>query len=215
MFTGIVEEIGTINNVKIGAHSAVLTIYAEKVLADLEIGDSVAVNGVCLTVTWMGAGQFSADVMHETMKRSTLSNFKIGSRVNLERAMPANGRFGGHIVSGHVDGIGKIESVARDDIAVLYTVQAHPSVLRYIVEKGSIAIDGISLTVADVSSNNFCVSVIPHTVQMTSLSERQKGDEVNLETDMIGKYVEKFVCDDIRPTTQNVITEEFLTRYGY
>lgn len=193
MFTGIVEEVGTVERIQHGRHSAALTIRAEKILSDAKIGDSIAVNGICLTVTALPSGRFSADVMHETLNRSSLSQIRSGSHVNLERAMPADGRFGGHIVAGHVDGVGKILSTRRDDTAVWYTIAAEPQILRYIVEKGSITVDGISLTVAQVSESYFAVSVIPHTQGQTILKERGKGDLVNLETDIIGKYVEKLM----------------------
>lgn len=162
MFTGIVEEVGTIRNIKRGQHSAVLTIQAKTVLEETRIGDSIAVNGICLTVTRLFPDGFSADVMHETLNRSSLAGLTAGSMVNLERAMPANGRFGGHIVAGHVDGVGHISNIRRDDTAVWYTVHAGPEILRYVVEKGSITIDGISLTVAAVDGEGFSVSTIPH-----------------------------------------------------
>lgn len=193
MFTGIVEEMGTIRQIQRGRASAVLTIGARKVLEDAHIGDSIAVNGICLTVTSLGGGAFTADVMHETLRRTSLSGLAPGSRVNLERAMAADGRFGGHIVSGHVDGIGIVAEIRRDDNAIWYTIRTDPKVLRYIVEKGSITIDGISLTVADVTQAAFSISAIPHTVRETVLQFRKKGDTVNLETDIIGKYVEKLL----------------------
>lgn len=193
MFTGLVEEVGKIGAVKKGAHSAVLTIRASKILEGIKIGDSISVNGICLTVVAFDRQSFSADVMHETLNRSSLSRLHVGSLVNLERAMPADGRFGGHIVAGHVDGVGTIESITRDDNAVWYKIGAAPEVLRYIIEKGSIAVDGISLTVARVDDRSFSVSVIPHTLSVTALSDRKVGDPVNLENDMIGKYVEKLM----------------------
>ena len=152
MFTGIIEELGTISNISKTAASAVLTISASLVLEDVQLGDSIAVNGVCLTVTSFTATSFTADVMHETLNRSSLGALRSGSKVNLERAMSAGGRFGGHIVSGHIDGIGKITDIKKDDNAVWYTIAASPEILHYIVEKGSIAIDGISLTVAYVDN---------------------------------------------------------------
>ena len=214
MFTGIIEEIGTIQQIKKGQHSAILTIQASKVLEQTKVGDSIAVNGICLTVTALSEGYFLADVMHETLNRSSLAQMKRGSRVNLERAMAADGRFGGHIVAGHVDGVGRIVRTSRDDTAVWYTVQAPPTILRYIVEKGSVTVDGISLTVARISGHSFSVSVIPHTARMTILGERQVGDKVNLETDIIGKYVEKLLrpAEEMR---QGGITEEFLAKYGF
>ena len=193
MFTGIVEEMGQIRSIVRGASSAVLSIEANLILEDLKIGDSVAVNGVCLTATSIGAGGFTADVMHETLNRSSLGALQKGSHVNLERAMIANGRFGGHIVSGHIDGTGTIGSIQKDDNALWYTILADAKLLRYIVEKGSVTIDGISLTVADVQSDRFAVSLIPHTAKVTVLGEKRTGDIVNLETDIIGKYVEKLM----------------------
>lgn len=213
-----------------GSHSAILEIEADVILSDLKIGDSVAVNGVCLTVTALQGRGFSADVMHETINRSSLIQLKSGSHVNLERAMAANGRFGGHIVAGHVDGMGTILSITRDDTAIWYTVKAEPPVMRYIIEKGSITIDGISLTVARVDRESFAVSVIPHTQKVTILSERRVGDLVNLENDMIGKYVEK-LCrpaegidgeQEKRGTQQNsraqgcgTVTMDFLSQHGF
>lgn len=215
MFTGIVEEIGTIRSIRRGAHSSALTIGADVVLGDLKVGDSVAVNGVCLTATALLDGAFTADVMHETLDRSSLGALSPGSHVNLERAMAADGRFGGHIVSGHIDGTGTILSLRRDDNAVWYTVSASPSLLRYIVEKGSITIDGISLTVARVETDRFSISAIPHTVAVTILSEKHPGDTVNLETDIIGKYVEKLLRPQEAPQPQSKLTWEFLAENGF
>lgn len=216
MFTGIVEEVGTIDRITKGIHSAVLSIRANTVLEGTKIGDSIAVNGVCLTVTTLSPTGFTADVMHETLNRSGLAALKSGSRVNLERAMPADGRFGGHIVAGHVDGLGTVAKVERDDNAVWYTIVAEPQVLRYVVEKGSITIDGISLTVAKVDAKSFAVSAIPHTVAVTVLQDRHVGDAVNLETDIIGKYVEKLM----QPTepdsaSKSSLTMEFLAKNGF
>lgn len=157
---------------------------------------------------------FSADVMHETLERSALTQLTIGSPVNLERAMPANGRFGGHIVAGHADGVGHIAHIRRDDTAVWYTILAAPAILRYVVEKGSITIDGISLTVAAVDRESFSVSTIPHTVSQTNLHDRREGEKVNLETDIIGKYIEKL----LRPEPEekrSSITREMLSHYGF
>lgn len=213
MFTGIIEELGVIRSVRPGAHSSVLTVGAALVLSDLKIGDSVAVNGVCLTATNRDGGSFTADVMHETLNRSTLGALVSGSPVNLERAMPVGGRFGGHIVSGHIDGVGTITSVRRDDIALWYTVQAAPELLWYVVEKGSVAIDGISLTVASVERERFSVSLIPHTAAVTTLGRKRPGDQVNLETDIIGKYVEKLF--QRQKETGAGITLDFLTENGF
>ena len=210
MFTGIVEEVGTIRQIKHGRHSAVLTIQAKTVLEGTGIGDSIAVNGICLTVTQLFPDGFSADVMHETLNRSSLARLTAGSRVNLERAMAANGRFGGHIVAGHVDGVGRIANIRRDDTAVWYTVHAGSEILRYVVEKGSITIDGISLTVAKVSHTDFTVSLIPHTGEETTLLKHRPGEIVNLETDIIGKYVEKLM----QPKS-NGVTMELLQQNGF
>lgn len=215
MFTGIVEELGVIRSVRRGAHSSVLSVGAALVLSDLKIGDSVAVNGVCLTATGRDAGGFTADVMHETLDRSTLGTLVSGSPVNLERAMPAHGRFGGHIVSGHIDGVGRIIALRRDDNALWYTVQAPPELLRYVVEKGSAAIDGVSLTVASVEAEHFSVSLIPHTAAATILGRKRPGDQVNLETDIIGKYVEKLLTRREKAPAGNGVTLEFLTQNGF
>ena len=193
MFTGIVEELGTVKKIKKGANSAVFTIRAEKILDDLKTGDSVAVNGICLTVTACLEDGFTADVMHETLNRSALIQLSLGQHVNLERAMPANGRFGGHIVAGHVDGTG----------------------MKYIVTKGSVTVDGISLTVAKVSETDFSISAIPHTVKITVLGERKEGDIVNLETDIIGKYVEKLITPVKEQPIKSNITRDFLNKYGF
>lgn len=214
MFTGIVEEVGQIRRVTLGAHSAVLEIAAHTVLEGTKIGDSIAVNGICLTVTTLSPQGFSADVMHETLDRSSLAGLATGSPVNLERAMAANGRFGGHIVSGHVDGTGRITRIRRDDNAIWFTVACETALLRYIVEKGSITIDGTSLTVADVTDSGFSVSAIPHTLTVTVLGERRQGDRVNLECDIIGKYVEKLL-QPAKVAAESGISREFLAEHGF
>ena len=214
MFTGIVEEIGLVENVKKGPASASVTINAPAVTAGTKTGDSIAVNGICLTVTSLAGSTFTADIMHESLNRSSLSDLRRGSRVNLERAMAADGRFGGHIVSGHVDGTGIISAIREDDNAVWYTVRTSPAIMRYIVEKGSVTIDGVSLTVAAVTEDSFYVSVIPHTRQVTSMGDLRAGDKVNLENDIIGKYVEKFLKPEETSVKSN-ITREFLTRCGF
>ena len=208
LFTGIVEEIGKIAGIQKGAKSAVLTIQAEKVLEDVHIG-------VCLTVTSFEKNTYTADVMNETLQRSSLGSLSIGSSVNLERAMAANGRFGGHIVSGHIDGTGTITQVKRDDNAIWYTIMAEASLMKYIVEKGSIAIDGISLTVAKRSDKDFSISMIPHTAKETILSQKKAGDVVNLENDIIGKYVEQLLQYDKKEEKQSRLTKEFLLQAGF
>lgn len=195
MFTGIVEETGRVKAIHRKGVSATIEIEASTVLEGTKLGDSIATNGVCLTVASLGSSTYSADVMHETLRRSSLRELKAGSIVNLERAMPADGRFGGHIVSGHIDGVASIRRIEEDGNAIWYTIGASPELLRYIVEKGSVAIDGISLTVAEVSSDSFKVSVIPHTRQMTNLSTKRIGSSVNIECDIIGKYVEKMFAN--------------------
>lgn len=193
MFTGIVEEVGRVSSIKNSTNSAILTIEAEKVLEESEIGDSISVNGVCLTVTDISSKSFSADIMHESLKRSSLGELKKGSRVNLERALKLSTRLGGHIVSGHIDGVGKIKSIKKDDNAVWYCIEANEKILKYIIEKGSVAIDGISLTVAEENDKDFSVSVIPHTRAASNLSEKKIGSRVNIENDCIAKYVEKLL----------------------
>lgn len=216
MFTGIIEEIGTIVSVQKGARSARLTIKAEVIFNDMKLGDSIAVNGVCLTVTEFGRNTFSADVMNETLSRSGLGTLSVGSRVNLERAMQANGRFGGHIVSGHIDGTGEIMKKERDDNAFWLTVSATDEIMKYIVEKGSITIDGVSLTVARVSEQNFAVSIIPHTGKATILLDKRQGAMVNLEIDIIGKYIERFLyAQQTNDKTKSNLTYEFLTNAGF
>ena len=212
MFTGIIEEIGTVRQLRTGGSSAVLTIAASLVPADLHIGDSIAVNGACLTVTSFTPAVFTADVIHETLLKSSLGGLQPGASVNLERAMRVDGRFGGHIVAGHIDGTGTIISIRKDGVANRYAIRADPSILRCIVTKGSIAIDGVSLTVADVNQDSFCVFVIPHTASRTVLSQRRPGDLVNLENDCIGKYVERLLG---QTDPQKGISEHFLSKYGF
>lgn len=216
VFTGIIEEVGVVKSIRMGAQSAVITIQAEKVMEDIHVGDSIATNGVCLTVTSFDKNSYSVDVMHETLRRTNLGTLKSGSRVNLERAMAADGRFGGHIVAGHVDDPGTITSMEKDDNAIWITIRTTPAVLKYIVEKGSIAIDGISLTVARVDDKSFAVSVIPHTGANTTLLEKKPGDTVNLETDMVGKYVEKLLrYEESEEKPQSGITMDFLKSHGF
>lgn len=214
MFTGIIEEIGKIKSISDGGASEILKVECEKVLKNTQIGDSIALNGVCLTVTSMSDTEYTADVMHETLNRSTLGKLKPGDKVNLERAMAADGRFGGHIVSGHIDGVGHIINIQEDDNAVWYTVEADEDIMRYVVKKGSITIDGISLTVAYADDQMFKVSTIPHTRKVTNLEEKKTGDAVNLECDIIGKYVEKLLNVENKRKTSN-ITESFLEENGF
>ncbi|MBQ4206052.1 MAG: riboflavin synthase [Bacteroidales bacterium] len=193
MFTGIIEEIGKVKAIVRHANSIKLTIAVKKILEDMHIGDSICTNGVCLTVTTFDDGSYTADVMPETMNRTNFKDLRINDLVNCERAMPANGRFGGHIVSGHIDGTGVISKMSRDDKAIRIKIETKPEILNYIVEKGSITIDGISLTVTEVSSWDFGVSIIEHTQDATTLTKKKVGETVNLENDIVGKYIEKFV----------------------
>ena len=195
MFTGIIEEVGTIQNISLKGNSGSISIKASKVLENSLVGDSIAVNGVCLTVTNMTNSSFTADVMAETVRRTNLGSLSTGSKVNLERAMAADGRFGGHIVSGHIDGTGTIISLKKEENAVWVHIKASQEIINLIVEKGSITIDGISLTVASVDdgASQFAVSVIPHTGEATTLLSKKAGDIVNLENDIIAKYVQKLL----------------------
>lgn len=216
MFTGLVEEIGTIQSISKGTKGAKLTIKAKKVLEDVNLGDSICTNGVCLTVTEYSGSSFAVDVMAETMRRSNLNKINIGDSVNLERALRADGRLGGHIVSGHIDGTGEITSYEKEDNAVWITIKAESSVLRYIVQKGSIAIDGVSLTVAYVDDEVFKVSIIPHTGDETTLLKKAQGAEVNLECDVIGKYVEKLLnIGSKSEEKKSSINEDFLRLNGF
>jgi len=216
MFTGIIEEVGTVTSVIAGAKSSRVTINANKIFSDLKLGDSVATNGVCLTVSDMTSTTFTADVMHETLKYTALAGLANGTKVNLERAMAANGRFGGHIVSGHIDGTGAICNMKNDDNAIIYTISTEPNITKYIVKKGSITIDGISLTVTHVDERNFSVSIIPHTLEETVLIERKIGSIVNLEVDILAKYTEKLLLTTSKTkTSASKITPDFLTRNGF
>lgn len=222
MFTGIVEEIGTVVSISKGAKSSKLTLQGNLIFEDMHIGDSIAVNGVCLTVTSKISNTFTVDVMAETLRRSSLGGLSKGSTVNMERAMAANGRFGGHIVSGHIDGTGEIESFVKEDNAVWVTVKTPAKLLKYIIEKGSITIDGISLTVAYVDSRCFKVSLIPHTASNTTLLTKKAGDIVNLENDIVGKYIDKLLhFDDLALVEEDEkennggISLEFLAKNGF
>ena len=198
MFTGIVEEIGRIKNVQHSAKSITFCIEASKVLEDTRIGDSICTNGVCLTVTDIspaaeGKGWFKADVMPETIRKTSMAKLQVGSQVNLERALTLNTRLGGHIVSGHVDGIGHVVRKEQDDIAIWLWIECDTSLMRYVIPKGSVTLQGASLTVAKVEATRFAVSLIPHTQEKTTLHASVVGDVVNIETDIIAKYVEKLM----------------------
>jgi riboflavin synthase len=211
MFTGIIEEKGKLLNKHLQGSSSFIKIGASKVLEGTRIGDSIAVNGVCLTVTAMDDSSFTADVMPETLRRTNLGDLYSMAEVNLERAMAADGRFGGHIVSGHIDGTGTIVSLVHEGNAVVVTIEAKPEILDLIIEKGSICIDGISLTVVAVTKDSFSVSVIPHTGSETTLLDKKRGDKVNLENDVIAKYVQKL----LGASKGTGITMDFLAEHGF
>ena len=215
MFTGIIEETGTVRHVSLSGSSGRIQVGAALVLEGTKLGDSIAVNGVCLTVTSIDGRSFIADVMAETLRRSNLGQLKGGDLVNLERAMPAEGRFGGHIVSGHIDGIGTIAGMEKEGNATWVRIRTAAALLALIVEKGSIAIDGISLTVAKVGAEDFAVSIIPHTSANTTLLQKRIGDAVNLENDIVGKYVQRLVGQSQPQPHRSRITEEFLRENGF
>ncbi|MBP2644811.1 MAG: riboflavin synthase, alpha subunit [Firmicutes bacterium] len=217
MFTGLVEELGYVKDINKGAKSVRITVNACKVLDDVKLGDSIAVNGTCLTVVAYSDTWFTADVMPETVDRTALAVLKPGNVVNLERTLAVGDRFGGHIVSGHIDGVGTIEAKEKNDIAVIVKIKADTDVMRYIVKKGSIAIDGISLTVVELDEDWFSVSLIPHTAAGTTLGSKTTGDPVNLETDIVGKYIEKFMRLGSAPIekTKATLTADFLRDNGF
>lgn len=198
MFTGIIEDIGRVESIEDISNQAglLLTITSEKIVSDINLGDSISVNGICLTVMNFTDSNFQVEVMPETIQRTSLRGIDKNTNVNLERAMAANGRFGGHIVSGHIDGIGKIVAIEADGIANWYTIETTKELMRYIIMKGSITVDGTSLTVAGVEADAFKVSIIPHTSDQTIFSDYQVGSIVNLENDIVGKYIEKFTVKE-------------------
>ena len=216
IFTGIIEELGVVKSIAINGASGCITIKAKKVLEGTQLGDSIAVNGTCLTVTSINSDGFSVDVMAETVKRTSLSQVGKGDLVNLERAMILNGRFGGHIVSGHIDGTGTITKYTKEENAIWVTIKAPDEILDLIVEKGSICIDGISLTVATVSDQDFQVSIIPHTAKETTLIHKKVGSLVNLENDIVGKYIKKLMENNQEEQAKKAsgLTMEMLEEYG-
>ena len=243
MFTGLVAELGTVERLAEDSTSCRLTVRASKILPGVKVGDSIAVNGVCLTVVHLQGNRFTADVMPETVRRTTLHQLQPGDKVNLEKALRPTDGLHGHIVQGHVEGVGNIQQVAPEGNALVYRIGAPPELLRYIVVKGSIAVDGISLTVTEANDTGFVVSLIPHTAKMTTLGYKHAGDAVNLETDILARYVEKMlglnksggvllnprqteVQEDAlhsgyepvsgkKADTGSELTEEFLLRHGF
>lgn len=214
MFTGIIEEIGSVRSITYGSSSIRISLDCTKITDDIKVGDSVAVNGVCLTVTSSSEKWF--DVMPETMRTTNLGTLKTSDKVNLERALKLNDRLGGHLVSGHIDGIGKITNKVKEDNAVWLTIEASQEILRYIVKKGSVALDGTSLTVAEINKNSFKVSLIPLTFGVTTLGLKNTGDVVNIECDVIGKYVEKLIYGYKNvDADKNELSMEFLKEHGF
>lgn len=212
MFTGLIEEVGEIKIVKESASSIKLGIKAEKVMKNISLGDSISVNGVCLTITSIEYSEF--DVMPETNRTTSLKDLKVGSKVNLERALKMGDRFGGHIVSGHVDGVGIVDKIRKDEIAIEFTVKLKSELASKLIYKGSVAVDGVSLTCSEVGSDYFKFYLIPHTQEETTLTEKREGDLVNIECDVIGKYIEKFIGIQSKSKTSG-ITEEYLRENGF
>ncbi|OGW52036.1 MAG: riboflavin synthase subunit alpha [Nitrospirae bacterium RBG_19FT_COMBO_42_15] len=210
MFTGIIEELGTVRDIKKDSKGARLSITGKTVLDGLKIGDSITVNGACLTAVSISAAYFEADAAPETLKKTNLGELKSGSKVNLERALRLSDRLGGHLVTGHIEATGKIKEKKSAGNSYLFFIEAPKDILKYVVQKGSIAIDGISLTVVDVTDRSFSIAVIPHTMAVTTLGTKGAGDTVNLETDIIGKYVEKMLLKEDKK-----IDAEFLKRHGF
>ncbi|QGT99607.1 Riboflavin synthase eubacterial/eukaryotic [Candidatus Syntrophocurvum alkaliphilum] len=216
IFTGIIEELGVVKNIVKGANSCKINIQCQEVLSDVKLGDSIAINGVCLTVVEFSKNHFIADVMAETLEKTILKELKSGSQINLERALRLSDRLGGHLVQGHVDGVGTILEKENLDISIIFRIQAPEHVLKYIIPKGSIAIDGISLTVVDVFAESFSVSVIPHTATITTLGQKDTGDKVNLETDIIGRYIERLILNNKGEIKdQSKIDLNFLSEHGF
>lgn len=216
MFTGIIEEIGTVKKIqKVSDQAVTMTISSSKILEDVGLGDSISVNGICLTVTHFTSDYFEVDAMPETIKATSLNSLKKGSSVNLERAMAANGRFGGHFVSGHIDATGKIVKKKKEQNAIYYDIEIPNDLTKYILHKGSITVDGTSLTIFGIQKSIFTISLIPHTAKETILGEKEEGDIVNIECDMLAKYVQKMLHNDDREQKVNRISKDFLQQNGF
>lgn len=217
MFTGIIEEIGVIEELCESGESMVMKLKAKRILDGVQLGDSIAVNGVCLTVTSFTTNHFTVDVMPETIRATSLRGLGRGAKVNLERAMSAGGRFGGHFVSGHVDGVGTIQAKTPEHNAVYYQIKVAPELRHYMVEKGSVAVDGTSLTIFSVTEDSFTISIIPHTLEETIIGSKGGGDLVNIECDMVGKYIEQFISKRFTPTAkqEGTLTAQFLQENGF
>ncbi len=215
MFTGLIEDVGTVRELRKSANSVRLTLATRIPMDDIELGESIAVNGVCLTVVTFGNGLFTADVSPETVGRTGLAGLAIGSRVNLERALRVGARLGGHIVSGHVDTVATVSGIVEDGNAIRITFSIEPRHNRYVIEKGSVAIDGISLTVNSVTEDSFSVAIIPHTLDMTTLKDLKVGTRVNIETDIIGKYVERLLGKKPADDSNTGVDLDFLAKHGF
>lgn len=217
MFTGIIEEKGKIRRMQPSGDAIVMAIAGKKVLSDIHIGDSIAVNGVCLTVTSYSEDSFSVDLMPETVRQTSLRGLSAGSEVNLERAMAANGRFGGHFVSGHVDGLGTIRAKRPEYNAVYYDIEIDPHLRKYMMMKGSVAVDGTSLTIFGVTDHSFTISIIPHTLEETVIGSKGAGDVVNIECDMLAKYMEELLVKrfETDQSPSEKLSEQFLNDHGF
>jgi riboflavin synthase len=219
MFTGIIEVVGRVAQIERGGEAIRLTVSAGQIAEDVTLGESVAINGVCLTVTDIRPPHIGFDAVYETVRKTSLSSLQVGDNLNLERALPIGGRLGGHLVQGHVDGVGRIASLRPIGNSWFVYVDAAPELMRYIVTKGSVAVDGISLTVAESEDRTFALSIIPHTWENTTLRDKRAGDPVNIECDILGKYVEKLIGGYLagadRMAERSGVTMELLARSGY
>jgi len=214
MFTGLIEEIGTVKEISKKGDNLRLVIGANKIMDDISMGSSIAIDGTCLSVVKYTSNTFEVDISEETVKKTTIGGFKPGRKVNLERAIKISDRLGGHFVTGHIDGIGEIVKFDRTVDGAYLGIKASEDTIRYMIYKGSVAIDGISLTVANVDSNSIAIALIPHTIEMTNLKEKSIGEKVNIECDIIGKYIERFV-NLTTDTKHSTLNTDFLKKHGY